>query len=241
MKTKIIIIMLASIAGIGFIGHFGLRQPLEKEEMGGSVHLSMSDKIVELPEPDYQSNRSLEKVLLQRRSRREYKDKALSLSEISQLLWAAQGITDDQHGFRTSPSAGALYPLEIYVVATDVENLENGVYEFIVDSHSLKKIKTGEYNEKLASAALGQSCIEKASAIFVISAVYERTTQKYGDRGIRYVHMEAGHAAQNVYLQSTAFDIGTVTIGAFDDENVKQVVGMADNETALYIMPIGKI
>jgi len=192
-----------------------------------------------LPEPRLKSAVSLEETLLQRRSAREYADEALTLEEVSQLLWAAQGVTAEWGG-RTAPSAGALYPLETYLVVGNVENLAPGVYKYKPERHELVKVKDDDVREELAKASLGQSWVKEGAIDIVIAAVYERTTRKYGDRGVRYVHMEAGHAAQNICLQATALDLGIVTVGAFHDEQVKNILGMARDETPLYVIPVGR-
>jgi SagB-type dehydrogenase family enzyme len=192
-----------------------------------------------LPEPRFESQVSLEETLLGRRSVREYLSLPLSLEDISQLLWAAQGITSDWGG-RTAPSAGALYPLEVYLVVGDVDGLESGVYKYQPQEHALIRVGDSDVRSELASAALEQSFIAQGAVDIVIAAVYERTTRKYGDRGVRYVHMEAGHAAQNIYLEAVALDLGTVTVGAFSDEQVKDVLGMPESEVSLYIMPVGR-
>jgi len=192
-----------------------------------------------LPEPRFESQVSLEETLLGRRSVREYADLPLSLEEVSQLLWAAQGITSDWGG-RTAPSAGALYPLELYLLVGDVDNLEVGVYKYQPQEHALVRVGEGDVRTELASAALGQSFVAGGAIGIVISAVYKRTTRKYGDRGVHYVHMEAGHTAQNICLESVALDLGTVTIGAFSDERVMDILGMPESEIPLYIMPVGR-
>jgi len=133
-----------------------------------------------------------------------------------------------------------LYPLEVYVVVGDVEKLEPGVYKYKSNLHELVKVKDEDIREELAEAALGQSCVQDGIINIVIAAVYERTTSKYGERGVRYVHMEAGHAAQNICLQATALDLGLVTVGAFHDDRVNQIVGMLENEAPLYVIPIGR-
>ena len=205
----------------------------------GSESVSGETENIKLPQPHYDGKVSIEKVLHLRRSVREYKDKSLTLDEISQLLWAAQGITGP-FGFRTAPSAGALYPLEIYVVAGNVNDLPKGVYKYKPESNELVRVIKGDKRSELCAAALGQSCVEKGAAVIVIAAVYERTMKKYGQRGIRYVHIEVGHAAQNIYLQAVSLNLGTVMIGAFDDGKVKKVLHMQDNEQPLSIMPVGK-
>ena len=194
---------------------------------------------VELPEPRYDSDVSLEQSLLQRRSVRSYTGEPLTLQELSQLLWAAQGITDPS-GFRTAPSAGALYPLEVYVVVADVQDLTPGIYKYEPHEHQLVRIIDGDKRVELADAALAQGCVTEGAVAIVFTAVYERTTRKYGDRGIRYVHIEAGHAAQNLCLQATAMDLGAVTIGAFYDEEVAELLNLPEDERPLYIIPVGR-
>ncbi len=192
-----------------------------------------------LPEPRYESDVSIEEALLNRRSVREYTGEPLMIQEVSQLVWAAQGVTDPR-GLRTAPSAGALYPLELYVVVGNVEDLAEGVYRYSPLEHELEKVLDGDMRADLSEAALGQASVREAAIDIVITAVYERTTVKYGDRGIRYVHLEAGHAAQNLCLQATAMDLGIVTVGAFSDDQVKAVLDLPENEQPLYIIPIGR-
>lgn len=196
--------------------------------------------VIELPEPIYDSPTSVEQALRGRRSVREYSDEPLTLQEVSQLLWAAQGLTN-KRGFRTAPSAGALYPLELYVVVGVVEGLAPSVYKYSPQGHQLHSIASGDRRGALASASLAQSCIREGAIDLVFAAVYERTTKKYGQRGHRYVHMEVGHAAQNVYLQAVSLRLGTVVVGAFQDKAVKSIVGLAEGETPLYIMPVGRM
>lgn len=195
---------------------------------------------IKLPEPVQGSNTSIEEALLKRRSIRSYKDSSLTLAEVSQLLWAAQGITSPR-GLRTAPSAGAIYPLEVYVVAGDVDDLPDGVYRYNPYKHELVRVAEGDKRTELCNAALGQTSVRNAAAVIVFSAAYERTTIKYGDRGIQYVYMETGHAAQNVFLQTVPLNLGTVVIGAFYGDKVKKVLKMSDREQPLYIMPVGRI
>jgi SagB-type dehydrogenase family enzyme len=197
-----------------------------------------SSATIKLPQPFLNSKTSFESALRARRSIRDYKRLPITLSDLSQLLWAAQGITGQ--GRRTAPSAGALYPLEVSVVACNVSGLQAGIYVYKPEGHELLKIADGDRRKELSRAALGQAAIQNASAVLVISAMYERTTIKYGERGIRYVHMEAGHAAENVYLQAVSLDLGTVVIGAFDDDEVKKAANLTKRERPLYLMPIGK-
>lgn len=193
-----------------------------------------------LPEPIYDSDISIEEAILNRRSIRNYTDQPLTLQDISQLLWSAQGITSTS-GFRAAPSAGATYPLETYIVVGDVEGVDEGIYRYKPHQHELVKVLDGEHRESLADAALNQQFIAKAPLNIVITAIYERTTGRYGERGIRYVHMETGHAAQNVYLQAVALKLGTVVVGAFNDGRVANILALPDNEVPLYIMPVGRV
>lgn len=229
----VIVVALVVVLGLTFTYILVWRSPrpaIEPSPIEGKINL---------PEPRYDSNVSIEEALLKRRSVREYTDEPLTLQQVSQLLWATQGITDPR-GYRTAPSAGGLYPLEVYVVVGNVENLGEGVYKYKPHEHELVKVLDGDKREELTTAALGQTWVKEGTINIVITAVYERTTVKYGDRGIRYVHMEAGHAAQNLCLQATAMDLGTVTVGAFYDEQVKEVLNLLENEQPLYIIPIGK-
>jgi SagB-type dehydrogenase family enzyme len=193
-----------------------------------------------LPDPQYEGPFSVESTLLRRRSVRRYMEKPLTLAEISQLLWAAQGVTHDR-GYRTAPSAGALYPLEVYVIAGNVTGLAAGVYRYMADQHALLQTVKGDKRAQLCRAALNQTSIKNAPAVIVFCAVYQRVTIKYGRRGIRYVFMEVGHSAQNVCLQAVSLGLGTVTIGAFADDRVTRIINCRENEDPLYIMPVGKL
>lgn len=230
-KKILIIVVAASILLLALIFSLTFKQKLEPEQKIGDT--------IKLPPPKYESNISVEQALFQRRSIRDYKDAPLTLAEVSQLLWAAQGITN-QKGYRTTPSAGALYPLETYVVVGNVEGLTTGVYKYKPDQHELINVLVGDKRSELAAAALNQPPVKDGAIDIVFSAIPERTTRKYQERGIRYVFMEVGHAAQNVYLQAVALNLGTVVIGAFTDSEVKEILNMPDNEHPLYIMPVGR-
>ncbi len=192
---------------------------------------------VKLPPPKFKSEVSVEEALLERRSVRSYKKEKLKLEEVSQLLWAAQGITADWGG-RTAPSAGATYPLEIYIAVGDVEKLSPGVYHYLPEEHSLKLISEKDVRRELTGAAWGQDYILQAPLSIIIAAEYKRTTGRYGERGKRYVYMEVGHCGQNIHLQCETLGLGTVVIGAFSDERVKRILGI--KEEPLYMMPVGR-
>ena len=199
-----------------------------------------TSETIKLPEPVQDSKTSIEKAIRKRRSVRSFTEGSLTLAEVSQLLWAAQGITSPR-GLRTAPSAGALYPLEMYLAAGNVDALPDGVYRYRPVRHELVRVIAGDKRPELCAAAFGQTSVRNAAAVIVFAAVYERTTVKYGDRGIPYVHMETGHAAQNVFLQAVPLNLGTVVIGAFYDAGVRKALRMSDREQPLYIMPVGRM
>jgi len=187
---------------------------------------------IPLPEPRLDGELSLEETLTHRRSVRDYTDERLTLEEIGQLLWAAQGVTRDW-GARTAPSAGALYPLELYVVTAE------WVSRYRPETHDLVVTSYGERRQELWEASLKQDWVLHAPAVFVIAAVYERTASRYGQRAERYVHMEVGHAAQNLLLQAVALDLGAVPVGAFHDDKVKSLLNLPKNHEPLYLIPVG--
>jgi SagB-type dehydrogenase family enzyme len=188
---------------------------------------------ITLPPPDRTGRITLEQALARRRSLREFTALALSEQELSQLLWAAQGITHSD-GLRTAPSAGALYPLELYVVTA------SGFYHYNPREHSLDLHSEGDLKPALYRAALEQDAVRAAPAVFVITAVYERTERKYGqERGPRYVHLEAGHAAQNMLLQAVTLGLGGVPVGSFHDDQVQKALSLPREYQPLYLIPIG--
>lgn len=193
---------------------------------------------VSLPTPPTAGTMSLDEALARRRSVREFAPGALTLDEVSRLVWAAQGVTAPER--RTAPSAGATYPLEVYLVAGDAGNLAAGVYRYRPDGHRLELVADGDIRLPLADAALGQTWISKAAMVVVIAAAFERTTSHYGKRGERYVYIEAGHAAQNLLLQATALGLGARPVGAFNDLGVTHLLHLPGGETPLYLVPVGR-
>ncbi|MHC4661224.1 MAG: SagB/ThcOx family dehydrogenase [Planctomycetota bacterium] len=187
-----------------------------------------------LPDAKKKGKKSLEEVIAARRSVRTFKDKALSEEQLSQLCWATQGITGKTYPLRAAPSAGALYPLEIYAVTA------KGTFRYLPKEHSFRLELAGDIRETLRKSALGQASIAQAPCVFVFAGVISRTSKKYGERAARYVWIEAGHAGQNLLLQATALGLGGVPIGAFHDDQVKKALAMPEEETPLYILPIGK-
>jgi len=197
---------------------------------------------VYLPSPSQKGGMSLAEAIARRRSIRRFVPQPVSQSQLSQILWAAQGTSDASGRHRTAPSAGATYPLEIFVVCGTncIEGIGSGIYHYNTDSHSLTRRHEEDMRLELARAALGEEAIYEAPVDIVICAVYERTLSSYGDRGQRYVHMEVGHAGQNIYLQAAALGLATVAIGAFYDEQVRNVLQLEEQYKPLYIMPVGK-
>lgn len=199
-----------------------------------------SNKEIKLPLPQTKGQMSLEEAIAGRSSVREYSADALSMAQLSQLLWAAQGITHGG-GFRAAPSAGATYPLELFVVAGRVEGLDAGIYRYDVSGHSLHLHMEGAQVQKLIEASsFKQDFIAQAPADIVICAVYERTTGFYGQRGVRYVHMDTGHAAENIALQAVALGLGTVMVGAFEDGELSAAMSLPEELAPLYIISVGK-
>ncbi len=197
MNKKIYaMIIITLVVSIGVYLAVSQSMPDEREQEG---KINTGGARIKLPVPRYKSGVSIEQALHERRSVRRYKNEPLVIADVSQLLWSAQGITSP-NGFRTAPSAGALYPLEVYLVVGNVKGLMRGVYKYYPNQHEIAKIKDRDVRAELAIAALGQGWVKDAAIDIVFAAVYERVTRKYGKRGIRYVHMEAGHAAQNIYL-----------------------------------------
>lgn len=189
---------------------------------------------VALPRPAAVSTMPVEEAIASRRSIRHYNPDPLADEVVSRLLWSAQGITEPQRGLRAAPSAGATYPLELYLVD------HRGVFRYDPDRHALGQIASGDRRNALARAALGQQMIREAPVSLVIAAVEQRTASRYGQtRAQRYVHIEAGHAAQNIHLQAVALGLGSVPVGAFRDREVQKALLLPDEHEPLYIIPVG--
>lgn len=201
--------------------------------LAGQSPLAVPGQALALPQPRLQGTLSLEEALAKRRSVRSFGKQSLTMAELGQLLWAAQGLTAAS-GLRTAPSAGALYPLEVYAITPD------GVYRYQPQGHQIILNLKGDARPALAAAALGQSSVADAPAVIAIAAVYARTSQKYGQtRTPRYVALEAGHVAQNVLLQAVALGLAAVPIGAFDDQRVQGVLNLPADQEPLYLIPVG--
>ncbi len=197
---------------------------------------------IELPREVEFGGLSVDRAIDSRRSEREFKDMPLSLLELSRLLHYAYGITEKREQLRAAPSAGALYPIEIYPVANNVEGLAQGIYRYFVADHSLALVREGDFRHQMMRHALGEEMMERASVVLVLSAVFERSAWRYRERAYRYVLLEAGHISQNIYLVATALGLGTCAVGAFDDQGYNKIMGLdGKKESVIYLMPVGKI
>ena len=197
--------------------------------------------LISLPKPSSDGKVSLEKAIKERRTIRDFREGSLSLNHLSQLLWAAQGITEPTTGRRAAPSGGALYPLDIYILIGEngVEKIEAGVYHYLPKEHSVSMISKGDRRREIASASLSQMWMAKAPVLFIITAEYKRITGKYGERGVRYALIEVGHVAQNLFLQAEALGLGAGIVGAYIDLEVSKVAGLPSKHEPLLIMPVG--
>ncbi len=189
---------------------------------------------ITLPRPVLKGGVSVEEAIEARRSVRSFLSEEPEIRQTGQLLWAAQGITEERRGLRAAPSAGATYPLEVYLVNKD------GVYSYKPAEHALEPVKQGDMRGDLSRAAFGQGFVAQAPVNIVITAVYTRTERRYGERARRYVHMEAGHAAQNIHLQAAALGLGSVPVGAFRDGEVKDALSLPEGREPVYIIPVGR-
>jgi len=248
IKNQVVNILPTGLLVIILLATTGHRNIGENIEITNNMNQEVNELEIQLPSPRLESNFSIEEVMLKRRSHRNYVKSSISLDDLSQVLWAAYGITKPDKsrdiyrgGFRAAPSAGATFPLEVYVIVGKVKGIEPGVYKYISDGHKIIRVINEDVRADLARAALNQEMIEDAPASLFFTAIFERTTQRYGDRGReRYVCMEMGHVGQNVYLQVEALGLGTCAIGAFNDAKVAEVMQLPGEEEPLYIMPIGR-
>ena len=185
---------------------------------------------------------TLDRVLKKRRSVREFRSQPLSLGQLGYLLWASTGIgrTEDGFAFRTAPSAGALYPIETYVVAYAVRKLEPGLYHYAIQSHELEQLEIADLRRSVAVAALGQEMCATAPAVFVWTAVIQRSKWKYHQRAYRYIYFDAGHIAENLALAAVSLGLGTCQIGALFDDEVNNILNVdGTEETAIYMSVVG--
>jgi len=196
---------------------------------------------IQLPQPRTDGDVSLEICIKNRRTIRSFSKQPLTLGQISQLLWAAQGITEDRGFKRAAPSAGALYPIDIYTVVGKkcVKDFKEGVYHYAPGNHVISRINDGDLRDQVAKAALRQMWMANAPVNMVITAEYGRTTVKYGNRGVRYAMIEAGHVGQNIFLQAGALGLAAGIVGAFYDDRIIKTLNISESHNPLLVMPVG--
>jgi SagB-type dehydrogenase family enzyme len=204
----------------------------------GTPMIKAQDGRIKLPSPDIQDSLTVSQAIEKRRTIRSFTDEKVTLAQISQLLWAAQGITSPQ-GLRAAPSAGALYPLELYINVKKSDSLREGIYKFNPISQSLFRVIDKDLSKEIAEASLHQKWMAEAPVMFVFTAIYERTTGKYGDRGVRYAMIEAGSSSENLFLQAQSIGLDCGIVGAFHDSEIKQLLDLEKRSNPLLIMPVG--
>ncbi len=225
--------------------HQPQHQPQPQPQHQPQHQTTMQTSVIKLPAPSLKGVVTVEESLQKRRSVRSYKDTPLSLEQVSQVLWSAYGISDSttysKRWLRTAPSAGATYPLEIYLMAGNVRGLDPGLYRYIPDQNAITLYSSGDIRKDVAEACLGQKMLAQAPASLIYTAVYPRITGRYGERGAdRYLCMDIGHSAQNVYLQTTAMGLATCAVGAFNDEQLDDIIKVPAGEKVLYLLPFGE-
>jgi SagB-type dehydrogenase family enzyme len=217
-----------------FMAVLTARHDHDRDPWRGKPMQQAAETTIALPAPKDRAGITLTRALETRRSVRDFAPRQLSQLEVSRLLWAAQGVTHPA-GLRTAPSAGALDPLEVYLSTAD------GLFHYRPRDHRLARVRTADLRATIQRAAHGQEAVGNAPAVFVIAAVYRRTAVKYGpDRGVRYVHIEVGHAAQNLLLEATALGLGSVPVGAFDDAELASVLDLPAGHEPVYLIPVGQ-
>lgn len=231
IKLILIIVALALLAGLGFYAYKHHDAIWESIRSKGST-------VVSLPAASVKGTMSLEEAIVKRQSASLFKAEPISVQQLSQLLWAAQGVTSKG---RTAPSAGALYPLDLYVIAGNVKDLPPGIYRYLPMDNSLELLQSGDKRKELATAVHEPKDISAAAALIVIAANPVKTQAKYGSRGQRFVYLETGHATENLLLQAAALGLGTVAIGGFEENTLQLLMNLPKEEEALYIVPVGKI
>ena len=200
-------------------------------------------KEITLPKPSSKGSITVEEALKARRTHRSFSSQGLALKQFSQILWGAYGVTAHNYGvsLKTAPSAGALYPLDIYAVVGDrgVENLAPGLYHFFSEKHAVNLVRSGDLRAEVARNSLHQMWIAKAPLILIITGQYERSSIKYGPRGVIYTHIEAGCVGQNIFLQAEAIGLKAGIVGAFNNRDVVKTMGLPASHDPLLIMPVG--
>jgi SagB-type dehydrogenase family enzyme len=238
-RKKIVLLIILIIVFIAVVSAFYLSEPKK------TVYTvtKNANGIITLPSPQLTGNISVEEAIQNRRSIRKFSNESLSINNVSQILWAAQGITNKQSSLRAAPSAGQVYPLEIYLIAgtEGVNGLEEGVYHYSPSNNTLEKKINGDLRADLSSIADNQPWVKQAPVNILITGNYQKMIDKYTDKELctRFVDLEAGHVGENIYLQSETLGLVTVSLGSFNETQLKQLLQLPDNETPIYIFPVG--
>lgn len=244
-KSKFVLgaIILLSAFLFVYIGYSVFTQSVEVKNQSQNQSREVLT-IVNLPQIEIARNMSVDQAIQNRRSVRRFSATPLTLKDVSQLLWAAQGITDFERNFRTTPSAGGVFPMEIYLVAGDdgVQELDAGIYHYNPFNHTLEMIVRGDMRYNLSQAAHQQKWVNDAPISLIITGNYLKMQDRYSDKNLstRFVDMEAGHIGENIYLEAVSRGLGTVAIGSFYDDQMINLLKLPANETPIYIYPIGK-
>jgi SagB-type dehydrogenase family enzyme len=188
------------------------------------------------------SKMKLSEAIQKRKSIRDFSDKPISKKFLSHLLWASTGIQRIEQGYeyRTAPSAGALYPIETYLVVNNVESIEQGIYHYDIQNHQLEQLKQGDFGSDISNAALGQTMCHDAAVVFIWTAIFNRSKWKYDQRAFRYIYLDAGHIAENLALVSTALELGSCQVGALFDDEVNKLISIdGKEESVVYMTAVG--
>lgn len=201
-------------------------------------------KKILLEKPQVISKLAFDEIIKKRKSIRDFSDKPISLNQLSYLLWASTGIQRKEYGyeFRTAPSAGALYPIETYLVVNSVEGISAGIYHYSIKDHNLEQLKIGDFSNEIALAALDQVMCEYASVVFIWTAIFNRSKWKYDQRAYRYIYLDCGHIAENLALAATNINLGSCQIGALYDDEVNDIISVDGiNESTIYMSVVGNL
>lgn len=237
-KTQLLILTILLIIFLSVLSIFYLTEPTKP-----SLTMRTVSEVISLPSPVLNGNMSVEEAIQNRRSVRQYTSQAINIGNLSQILWAAQGVTDKEKNLRATPSAGQVYPLDIYVMVGSggVTGLEEGFYHYQPSNNTLEKLINGDLRSKLSEIANNQPWVDQAPVDIVITGNYRKMLYKYPDSELstRFVNLEAGHAGENIYLQTEALGLLTVSLGSFDKKRMIQLLQLPGNETPIYIFPVG--
>ena len=240
-KKKIAVLLILILAFIAVVSEIYVLNSQISQQTGYTTRNVIS--ITKLPSPQLTGNMSVEQAIEDRRSVREYNDEPINISDVSQLLWAGQGITDPQYGLRAAPSAGQVYPLELYVIVGTggVTGLPAGEYLYVPENNTLEKLINGDLRAQLATIADGQPWVQQGQVDIVITGNYQKMIDKYPDVPLstRFVNLEAGHVGETIYLQAEPLGLATVSIGSFNENQMISLMHLQVNEEPIYIFPIG--